>query len=40
MAKKKLEQFEETPVTDADKEIIEFVSTHCTEWRNNSNTVH
>jgi len=30
-----MEQFEETPVTDADQDLIEFVSTHCTEWRNN-----
>ena len=35
MAKKKLEQFEETPVTEADKDVIEFVRTHCDEWRNN-----
>jgi hypothetical protein len=35
MAEKKLEQFEETPVTDADKDVIEFVRTHCDEWRNN-----
>lgn len=30
-----MEKFEETPVTDADKDVIEFVTTHCTEWRNN-----
>ena len=30
-----MDQFEETPVTDADQEVIEFVTTHCTEWRNN-----
>jgi hypothetical protein len=35
MATKKTEQFEETPVTDADKDLIAFVTTHCTEWRNN-----
>jgi hypothetical protein len=35
MATKKMEKFEETPVTDADKDVIEFVTTHCTEWRNN-----
>lgn len=35
MAEKKLKQFEETPVTDADKEVIEFVTMHCNEWRNN-----
>jgi hypothetical protein len=35
MATKKMDQFEETPVTDADKEVIEFVTMHCNEWRNN-----
>ena len=35
MATKKTDQFEETPVTSADKEVVEFVTTHCTEWRNN-----
>ena len=30
-----MDQFEETPVTDADQDLIEFVSSHCTEWRNN-----
>jgi hypothetical protein len=35
MATKKMDKFEETPVTDADKEVVEFVTTHCTEWRNN-----
>ena len=35
MAEKKLEQFEETPVTEADKDVVEFVRTHCDEWRNN-----
>jgi hypothetical protein len=35
MATKKTDQFEETPVTTADKEVVEFVTTHCTEWRNN-----
>jgi hypothetical protein len=35
MATKKMQKFEETPVTDADKEVVEFVMTHCTEWRNN-----
>ena len=30
-----MDQFEETPVTDADKEVIEFVTMHCNEWRNN-----
>ena len=30
-----MEQFEETPVTDADQDLIAFVTTHCTEWRNN-----
>jgi len=35
MATKKMQKFEETPVTDADKEVVEFVTTHCTEWRNN-----
>jgi hypothetical protein len=35
MATKKMDQFEETPVTDADQDLIEFVSSHCTEWRNN-----
>jgi hypothetical protein len=35
MATKKMDQFEETPVTEADQDLIEFVSSHCTEWRNN-----
>jgi hypothetical protein len=35
MAKKNLEQFEDAPVTDADRELVEFVTMHCTEWRNN-----
>jgi len=35
MATKKMDQFEETPVTEADQDLIEFVSLHCTEWRNN-----
>ena len=30
-----MQKFEETPVTDADKEVVEFVMTHCNEWRNN-----
>ena len=30
-----MEHFEETPVTDADQDLIAFVTTHCTEWRNN-----
>ena len=30
-----MDQFEETPVTEADQDLIEFVSSHCTEWRNN-----
>ena len=30
-----MDQFEETPVTEADQDVIEFVSSHCTEWRNN-----
>ena len=30
-----MEKFEETPVTDADKEVVEFVTMHCNEWRNN-----
>jgi hypothetical protein len=35
MATKKMEQFEETPVTDADQDLIAFVTDHCNEWRNN-----
>ena len=35
MATKKMQKFEETPVTDADKEVVEFVTMHCNEWRNN-----
>jgi hypothetical protein len=35
MATKKMQRFEETPVTDADKEVVEFVTMHCNEWRNN-----
>jgi hypothetical protein len=35
MATKKMDQFEETPVTEADKDVIEFVTMHCNEWRNN-----
>jgi hypothetical protein len=35
MAKKNLEQFEDAPLTDADRELVEFVTMHCTEWRNN-----
>jgi hypothetical protein len=35
MATKKMDKFEETPVTDADKEVVEFVTMHCNEWRNN-----
>ena len=35
MAEKKTDKFEETPVTDADKDLIEFVTLHCNEWRNN-----
>ena len=35
MATKKMEKFEETPVTDADKDLIAFVTAHCDEWRNN-----
>jgi hypothetical protein len=35
MATKKMDQFEEAPVTDADKEVVEFVTMHCNEWRNN-----
>ena len=30
-----MQKFEETPVTDADKEVVEFVTMHCNEWRNN-----
>ena len=30
-----MDKFEETPVTDADKEVVEFVTMHCNEWRNN-----
>ena len=30
-----MEKFEETPVTDADKDLIAFVTAHCDEWRNN-----
>ena len=30
-----MQRFEETPVTDADKEVVEFVTMHCNEWRNN-----
>ena len=30
-----MDQFEETPVTEADQDLIEFVTLHCTEWRNN-----
>ena len=30
-----MEQFEETPVTDADQDLIAFVTDHCNEWRNN-----
>lgn len=37
MAEKKLDQFEEATVTPADQELIEFVRTHCDEWRNNRN---
>lgn len=32
-----MDQFAETPVTEADQELIEFVRTHCDEWRNNRN---
>jgi hypothetical protein len=30
----KLEQYEEVVETDADKELVNFVLEHCTEWRN------
>jgi hypothetical protein len=30
-------EFEEAPVSEADRELVDFVKAHCDEWRNNRN---
>lgn len=33
--KKSMTEFEEAPVSEADRELVDFVKQHCDEWRNN-----